>query len=528
MTNERMSESASQRKRPPIRPFAHSLTRGRASKGKVYLVGAGPWDPELITRKGARLLRKAGCVIYDRLVNPELLKLTKPGCERIYAGKDEKGRRQMRINRLLLEKGRRHRVVVRLKGGDPSLFGRMTEEIEALEKAGLAFEVVPGVSSAWAAAAAAGIPLTDRSCSSSVAFVTGHRAARKHSTTRWRELARGVDTLVILMGRARLSKIVRQLRRAGRPASTPIALIRWVSAPQQQLLVSSLSEIERELEKRPGFGPPVVAIVGEVVGLARRSPLRGKKILVTRPAEDSAGLAERLKGMGALCRVLPTIRIRPRKIAAAEKRELLVRLPEFDWILFNSRHGVETLKRLAGKRWKGLVRGRICAIGPRTEAAVRAAGLKAALVPEDFSIEGVRKAFARIPVRGKKIFIPRSNLAIGDALAQSLRAQGANVKEAALYETTAVKIPASRIRRALAHLDAATFTSASTARSFLSAVRASGLAVRKALNGAAVVAIGPATARELKKGGVRRVHLPKKEWTIEGLAEAVVGAVNPQ
>jgi len=493
--------------------------------GKVYLVGAGPWDPELITRRGAALLRKAGCVIYDRLVNPELLKLTRAACERIYAGKDEKGRRQLRINRLLVEKGRRHGVVVRLKGGDPSLFGRMTEEIEALEKAGLSYEVVPGVSSAWAAAAAAGIPLTDRRLSSSVAFVTGHRAARKHSTTRWKELARGVDTLVILMGRAALGEIVRQLRRAGRPASTPIALVRWVSSPKQQLLVSRLSEIERELEKRPEFGPPVVAIIGEVARLARRSPLQGKKILVTRPAEDSAGLAERLKQMGAVCRVLPTIQIRPRKIAADEKRKLLDRLPEFDWILFNSRHGVEALERLAGKRFKKQVRGRICAIGPRTEAAVRAAGLKVALVPKDFSIEGVRRVFARIPVRGKRIFIPRSNLAIGDALAQSLRSRGAHVEEAALYETVTVKIPEAQVRRALKHLDAATFTSASTARSFLSAVRASGLAVRKALNGAAVVAIGPATARELKKGGVRRVHLPKKEWTIEGLTEAVILAV---
>ena len=473
------------------------------------------------------MLRRADCVIYDRLVNPELLKLTKPGCERIYAGKDEKGRRQMRINRLLVEKGRRHAVVVRLKGGDPSLFGRMTEEIEALDGAGLSYEVVPGVSSAWAAAAAAGIPLTDRRLSSSVAFVTGHRAAGEHSTTRWRELAGGVDTLVILMGRAVLGKIVRQLRRAGRPASTPIALVRWVSSPKQQLLVSRLSEIERELEKRPEFGPPVVAIVGEVVRLARGNerPLAGRSVLVTRPAQDTAGLAERLEKLGAECRTLPTIRIQPRKIAANEKRRLLARLPEFDWILFNSRHGVESLQRLAGNRLKGSIRGRICAIGPRTESAVRAAGLKAVLVPADFSIEGVRRAFARIPVRGKKIFIPRSNLAIGDALAGSLRARGAQVEEAALYETVEVKLPGSQVRRALASLDAATFTSASTARSFLASVRAAGIPLRKALNGTAVVAIGPATARELRKGGVKRVHLPKKEWTVEGLAGAVAEAV---
>jgi uroporphyrinogen III methyltransferase/synthase len=274
-----------------------------------------------------------------------------------------------------------------------------------------------------------------------------------------------------------------------------------------------------------------VAIVGEVARLSRRNekPLAGRSVLVTRPVSDSEGLASLLKGMGALCRALPTIGVRPARIGAARAKALLKELPEQDWVLFNSHHGVEALERLAGragKRLGALVRAKVCAIGPRTEAAARGAGLKVALRPLDFSLEGVRAAFARVPLKGKKVFIPRSNLAVGDSLAQSLRARGARVREAALYNTMPVRVPAGKLRRALKSLDAATFTSASTARNFLSAVRAAGIPVREALNKTAVVAIGPATARELRKGGVRRVHLPKNGWTVEGLADAVVTALN--
>ena len=415
------------------------------------------------------------------------------------------------------------------------MFGRLSEEVEALKKAGIPFEVVPGVSSPWAAAAALGIPLTDRRVSSSVAFVTGHLAAGKRSTIRWRELARGANTLVILMGRAALSKIVRQLRQAGRTAATPVALIRWASTPQQELLVSTLGKIEQALKNRPAFGPPVIVIVGEVDRLAqalappeKRKLLEGKKILVTRPASDSAGLLERLEGLGATCRTLPTITVRPRRIAAAEAKGLLARLPEYDWVLFNSHHGVEGLQRLARRFRKGLartIRGKVCAIGPRTERVVRESGLKVNLLPGDFSTEGVRRAFRKIPIRGKRVLIPRSNLAIGDALAESLRKRGARVDEIAVYETVPVKISAARVERAVHGADAVTFTSASTARSFLESIRSAKIPVKSVLNGTAVVAIGPSTAKALKEGGVRRFHLPKGSWTIDGLVSAVVDAI---
>ncbi len=509
--------------------------RDPAPLGVVYLVGAGPGDPGLITQRGAELLRKADCVIYDRLVNPRILKLAPRGCERIYAGRDERGRRQMRINRLMVTKAREHSTVVRLKGGDPALFGRMSEELETLEQAGIPHEVVPGVSSPWAAATALGMPLTDRRLSSSVAFVTGHLAAGKRSPIRWKELARGADTLVILMGRVALSRIVRRLTEAGRPASSPIALVRWASAPQQGILVSTLGQVGMALERRTGFGPPVVAIVGEVVRLARihdgetpAGSLDGKGVLLTRPAGENESLKRRFEEIGGRCRILPTIRIRPRRLTTRESRQLLARLPGYDWLLLNSHHGVETLADLAGrfgKRVERLVRGKVCVIGPRTEQAARSVGLRVDLVPPEFSTEGVRRTFVKMRIRGKKILIPRSDLAVGDRLAQALRRRGAQVDEVALYETRRVKIPARRLKAALKGLRAATFTSASTARSFVQALKEAGLSPRCAFNGTAVVAIGPATARALRRSGVRRVHLPDRSWTAEGLVSTVARVI---
>lgn len=509
----------------------------------VYLVGAGPGAPELITERGKKLLARAGCVIYDRLVDPALLRLTRRGCERIYAGKlsDEGGKGQARINRLMVEKARRHAVVVRLKGGDPAVFGRMSEELEALAKAGVRSEVVPGVSSVWAAAACAGIPLTDRGLSSSVAITTGHAAAGKGRGVRWEALARGADTLVVLMGHAALAGIVRRLRSA-RPGNTPIALVRWASTPRQEVLVSTLDRVAEDLAQRPEFGPPVTAIIGEVVRrreeLAKmpgRRPLEGKRVLITRPAGDQEVLSGRLRELGAHCEHLPTITIRPRRVGAAKGRRLLAALPGYDWVIFTSYHGVEALAKLAegpgpfeGKRRevkRYLARAKVCAIGPRTAEAVRQAGLKTTLVPEDFSKEGIARAFRKIPVRGRRILIPRSNLGAGDWFAAALRRRGARVDEAVLYETVAPRISPARVKRALRRLDAATFTSGSTAESFLATLERAHLPLKRALNGTKVVAIGPSTAQALRKGGVKRVYMPKNSWTVDGLVEAVVEAV---
>ncbi len=512
--------------------------------GTVYFVGAGPGDPELITRKGARLLSQADCVIYDRLVDPDLLKLTGPRCQRIYMGKepDEGGRRQPKINRLLREKARQHRAIVRLKGGEPTLFGRISEELEGLVRDGIPFEIVPGVSSVWAAAAAAGIPLTDRRWSSSVAIVTGHRAvvrppsavatgheaAGKGSKVRWEALAKGVDTLVILMGRAALPAIARRLQKAGRPASTPVALIRWASTPQQEVMISTLGRLEKDLAEHLSFDPPVVAVVGKVVLRHQQfkpQPLKGKRILITRPVGDSAVLRKRLQEMGAVCVHLPTIAIRPRQIPVAEAKTFIEKLPHYDWIIFTSHHGVDALSRLLRRHRVRMTRGKICAIGPRTAQSVRESGLSVDLTPADFSKDGIQRAFRRIPVKGKRICIPRSNLGMGDYLSNGLRRRGALVDEVVMYETVMPQISPARLKQTLHHLDGATFTSASTVRSFLQAVKQAHLPLRAVFNGAAVVAIGPATGKVLREGGIKRFSMPDGSWTVDGLVKAVVEAV---
>lgn len=502
-------------------------------KGKVYLVGAGPGDPELITQRGAALLRKADCLLYDRLIPKKLLQLAKPGCEKIDVGKlpDEGGRSQKTINRLLAAKARRHRMVVRLKGGDPMLFGRASEELGILSRARIPFEIVPGVSSVWAAAAAAGIPLTDRRYSSSVALVTGQEASGKKSRVDWKKLSRSVDTLVILMGRSALPAIARKLMASGKSASTPVALIRWATTPQEEILVGTLGTIDERLRAKPHFGPPVVAIVGEVV--KRRlefhaAPLSGKRVLITRPISDSRSLASRLMALGATCVKLPTIAIRPRKLSREESLELLKKLPAYDWILFASHHGVDTLAALAQRLKKPLpriVRARICAIGPRTAISVKENGLKVDLVPQEFSTRGIRKAFRSISLSRKRILIPRSNLGMRDALSRELRRRGAQVDEVTLYETVELSPSPKKIREALKGLDAVTFTSASTVRSFVKALKRAGRRPAEAFNGTAIVAIGPQTGQALQESGISKFFLPKESWTVDGLIQAVTGAL---
>ena len=501
--------------------------------GTVYLVGAGPGDPGLITQRGAELLKKADCLIYDRLVDPRIVRHASKRCELIDVGKgsDQGGKTQPKIDRLLVKKARQHSIVVRLKGGDPTVFGRITEELNALVRAAIPFEIVPGVSSAWAAAASVGIPLTDRHLSSSVAIVTGQEASGKKPSLRWKELARGADTLVILMGRSRLPEIAKHLVRAGRSQSTPVALIRWATTPRQEFLVSTLGQLKEDLQRHPQFGPPVVAVIGEVVRLHAKfqsKPLSGKRILVTRPVTDQLDFNRRLENLGGTCVNLPTIQIRPRTISQGQAKRLLNKLPQYNWIIFTSHHGVDALHRLAARfkrPLRGLVKGAVCAIGPRTGESACRVGLTIDLLPKEFSKEGVARAFGRISVKGSAILIPRSNLGVRDALARSLRKKGARVDEVVMYEAISSRISPRRVKKALKNLDAATFTSASTVESFVRSLKGAGLDVTSAFNGAQIVAIGPATGAALKKAGISRFYLPREGWTLEGLTQAVVEAL---
>lgn len=504
--------------------------------GIVYLVGAGPGGPELLTQRGAALLAQADCVIYDRLVDPRIVRLATHGCERLDVGKTvgEDGKTQPAINALIVHKARQHQHVVRLKGGDPLIFGRGTEEAAALKRAKIRFEIVPGVSSVQAAGAYAGIPLTDRVHGSSITIVTGQESADKtRSTVQWKALARGSDTLVILMGRERLPAILTQLRRAGRSASTPVALVRWAGRPEQSVLTGTLATIEPMLAKHQEFGPPVVTIVGDVVGLREqcdwwvRPPLAGRRIVVTRAEGDTSELLQRLESLGATCIEVPAIAIVPRQLGVKAEAALAAQLSTYDWVVFASAHGVKVIMALLARQGKDVRTfgaAKVCALGPKTAAALEASGVTPDLVPADSSTKGINAAFRRLTLSGAKILIPRSSLAVGDALAQGLRAKGAVVSEIPLYDTTLPQLSKGALQERLGDgaVDIVTFTSASTVRNFFLLLERAGFSPRKVLNGAQVACIGPQTAAAAKQAGLA-VHIkPQNGWTLDGLVEAIL------
>jgi len=513
-----------------------------ATHGTVYLVGAGPGGPELLTLRGAELIAQADCLIYDRLVDPRIVHLAVNGCERIDVGKvpgGSRGRSQAAINALLVRKARQHRMVVRLKGGDPLLFGRGTEELVALRRAKVPFEIVPGVSSVQAAGAYAGIPLTDRTISSSVTIVTGRESATKAgSTVPWRALARAGETLVILMGRERLPAIVRTLRRAGRPGTIPIALVRWAGRPQQSVLVATLATIEQALAKSPDFGPPVVAIVGEVVTLREQCqwwtppPLAGQRVIVTRAEGDASELVRRLHALGASCVEVPVITVIPRRLQPQAEAALAAQLATYDWVIFTSAHGVQALVALLarqGRDARAFGPAKVCAIGPKTTATLEQIGVTPDLVPTTPSTQGVAAAFRRIPLEQARILIPRSSLAVGDALAKALRARGAVVSEAPLYDTAVPHVSKAILRQRLGEgpVDLVTFTSASTVKHFLLLLERAGVSTRQVLNGARVAVIGPQTAAAARQAGLVVHIMPRRRWTLDGLVEALVAQARP-
>ncbi len=391
----------------PLRSPGTDGNEGGATVGTVYLVGAGPGDPELITVAGLAALRRADVVVYDRLAPPALLREAKPEALLIDAGKAAGAHTlsQEAINTLLIEHARAGRTVVRLKGGDPFLFGRGGEEALALRRAGIPFRVVPGVTSAIAAPACAGIPVTHRGVAGSVLIATGHEAADGPGASYdWAALARAADTLVFLMGVERLPTIVERLLAAGRPAEQPAALIRWGSTPEQEVVTATLGTIAARARER-GIRPPAALVVGEVVRLREELawleelPLFGARVLVTRAREQASGLAARLRALGAVPLEFPAIACAPLEDPAPLDAALAT-LPEQDWVVFTSQNGVtaawERLTAL-GRDARAFGAAKVCAIGPATAAALAARGIRADLVPETFTTAGVLAALRAWP-----------------------------------------------------------------------------------------------------------------------------------
>ncbi len=499
------------------------------SSAMVTLVGAGPGDPGLITLRGLEALQQAEVVIFDHLIPEELLARCPADCKRIYVGKQsgEHTLPQASINRLLVEEARAGRKVVRLKGGDPFVFGRGGEEAEALFEAGVPFQIVPGVSSAIAAPAYAGIPVTHRGYASSVAFVTGHEDERKTgSSIQWDHLGRGVDTLVFLMGMRNLPFILKKLQENGLEPTAPAALIHWGTTPEQVVVQGTVSDLAVRAQQE-GLGPPAVLVVGKVVQLREKldwvhfMPLWGKRILVTRSREQASELAQRLRNLGAQALEFPTISVEPPSDWAGLD-QTISSLAEYDWIIFTSPNGVRFFfERLfhSGKDSRALGGLLIAAMGTGTAGALEKRGLKADLVPQEFRAEALAQALCGEAVAGKRFVLARAEQA-RDVLPQTLRALGGRVQVVSAYKTALPTEAASGLKKLLRErrLDAVTFTSSSTVKNLAALV---GEELNFLLAGVTVACIGPITAATAKELGLEP-QIVASTYTIAGLVEALV------
>jgi len=498
-------------------------------QGIVYLIGAGPGDPGLITVKGLECLRRADVVVYDYLASPAFLAEAPATAERIYVGKTRGCHHtpQAEINALLVEKARAGRVVARLKGGDPYVFGRGGEEAQYLAAEGVPFEVVPGVTAGFAAAAYAGIPLTHRDFTTSLGLVTGHEdPAKKMSSLDWEKLATGVGTLVFYMGMANLPLIAGKLMAHGRSPKTPVAIVRWATTSRQQTLVATLGDVVEKVGA-VGIKPPAVIIVGEVVGLREElrwfdnRPLFGRRVLVTRTAEQAGSFVALLEAQGAEAIACPVIEVVAPPSWDAFDAEIC-RLAETDLLILTSANGVEAFfARLAamGRDLRALHGVTVVAVGPKTAAAIEARGLRPDLVPADYRAEGVVELLKARGVRGQRVLYPRAELA-RDLIPQELAAAGATIAAPLAYRTLPPADGGERVRALLAEggVDAVTFTSSSTVENFLAMA---GPGAAEQLRGVTIVSIGPLTTRTALRYGLQ-VDIEPAASTLEAMVEAMV------
>jgi uroporphyrinogen III methyltransferase/synthase len=484
----------------------------------VYLVGAGPGDPGLISVRALELIAAADVIVHDRLIPREALASARPDAELIYAGKEGGGpsSSQEEIDALLVEHGRAGKLVVRLKGGDPFVFGRGGEEAEALERAGVEFAVVPGVTAGVAAPAYAGIPVTHRDLASAVAFVTGHEDPGKpESALDWQALAAFPGTLVVYMGVRQLAQITERLRSAGRSGSEPAAVIERGTLSDQRVVTGTIDTIAAEAAAA-GVRPPALAVIGPVAALRDRlqwaelRPLAGIRVAVTRAREQASALAVRLQGLGAAVVEAPAIRIAPLDGPAPE-------LGRYDLLVLTSPNGVDLLfDRLvhAGLDARALAGVRVAAIGPGTAGALRDHGVIADIVPERFIAEGLVEALRDVPAQ--RALIARAAQA-REVLPKALRERGIEVDELALYETVAESLTDSQLGE-VQHADYVTFTSSSTVRFFMAATGGRlGAATR-------VLSIGPITSATLREYGLEP-DVEASTHDIGGLVDALVADV---
>jgi uroporphyrinogen III methyltransferase/synthase len=496
-------------------------------EGCVYLVGAGPGDPGLLTVRGAELIASAGDIVYDALVSPELLAGRAEDAELVFVGKrgGMPSPTQEEVNRILLELAGRHARVVRLKGGDPFVFGRGGEEALALRRAGVPFEIVPGVTAGIAVPAYAGIPVTHRGIASSVTFVTGHDdPARSDGRIDWERLARSAGTVVFYMGVRRLRENCRHLIAAGRPPHTPAAVIEWGTYPRQRTIVGTLESLPARVEEA-GITSPAITVVGEVVSLRESlawyedRPLFGRRVVVTRARAQASEFGAALTLLGAEVIHFPTIRVIEPEDPEPLRRAVR-KAEEYDWIVFTSVNGVQRFwseLRASGRDTRVLGGVSLCAIGSATAAALELEGARADLVPGEYVAEAVVAALAaETELRGSHLLFARAEAA-RPILPESLRALGAVVDDVIAYRTVQDGSAAQRVSRALqtGSIDLVTFTSSSTVRNFVELVGTE-------IGGATVASIGPITSATAREFGLP-VHVEASEHTIPGLIAAIEG-----
>ena len=504
--------------------------------GKVYIVGAGPGDVGLLTVKGLKCLQQAEVVVYDFHLNAQILNYIDHEAEFIYAGK-RGGKHTMtqdQINETLVEKAKEGKLICRLKGGDPFVFGRGGEEAEVLATAGIEFEIVPGISSAIAAPAYAGIPLTHRLYSSSLAIVPGYEdVTKKESSIDWTRLATGVGTIVFLMTVKNISMVCQKLIENGRSAETAVAVVRWGTRADQKTLTGKLSTIA-DLVREKDIKPPAVMVVGDVVKLretlkwVEKKPLFGQRILVTR--EHSYGF-ETLESLGAEILAFPTIQIVPPG-DWSQLDSSIDKIESYDWLILTSGNGVRFFFQRVFERGRDIrdLKGlKICAVGSKTASAINKFGINVDMVPKQFNAEGLIEAFMQSKeqrtkskdgtLKGLKLLLPRAEVA-REVFPEKVRELGGEIDVPAVYRTVKPKVHGKRLQRFLKEgkISVATFTSAATFNNFL---EMTGDEASSLLKGVTIAVIGPVTEKAVLKAGLK-VDIMPKEATIDAMVQAII------
>jgi uroporphyrinogen III methyltransferase/synthase len=502
--------------------------------GKVYLVGAGPGDPGLITVKGLRAIRRSDVIVYDRLASPLLLHAAKADVEKVYVGKlpDRHTMKQEEINQLLVDLAKQGKIVTRLKGGDPSVFGRVGEEAGLLADNGVPFEIVPGITSAISVPTYAGIPVTHRDHNTSFTVVTGHEKPEKlESTIQWDKLATGSETLLFLMGVARIGYIAEKLIAHGRDPETPVALIRWGTRPEQQTLIGKLYTIAEQVQQA-NFQPPAIIVIGDVVNLRDQlqwyesMPLFGKRVLITRASSQSSGLSELIFDAGGEALELPVIKItEPSAEMLSEFDAALRNLAAFKWVFFTSINGVE--KFFARMRTlqidiRQLAKCKLAAVGPKTAEALREKGLYPVQLQSNFDQASL---FAHVKgdiAVGDAVLLARADIAAA-TLPTLLRESGAVVTDVSVYQTVADSQHAAEIVAWLEEngLHIITFTSSSTVHHLWQMLEQYGKQPAQVLANVALASIGPITTQTLAEYGLQATY-EAEEATIESLVASMI------